>query len=56
MTDWMNLAKCVNKRFGPPTRCNPLGELASLRKTGIVDNYTERFLAHVARAGHLDGI
>jgi hypothetical protein len=33
-----------------------LGELASLRKTGIVDNYTERFLAHVARAGHLDGI
>jgi hypothetical protein len=31
-----------------------LGELVSLRKTGTVDDYTERFLAHVARAGPLD--
>jgi hypothetical protein len=33
-----------------------LGELTSLRKKGIVDDYTEPFLAHVARAGHLDEI
>jgi hypothetical protein len=45
MTDWAYFAKCVNERFGPPTRCNPLGELASLRKTGTVDENTERFLA-----------
>jgi hypothetical protein len=52
----MNFAKCVNERFGPPTERNPLGELTSLRKTGTVDDYTERFLAHVARASHLDEI
>jgi hypothetical protein len=52
----MNFAKCVNERFGPPTRRNPLGKLTSLRKTGTVDDYTERFLAHVARAGHLNEI
>jgi hypothetical protein len=56
VTDWTNIAKCVNERFGPPTRRNPLGELASLRKMGTVDDYTECFLAHVARAGHLDEI
>jgi hypothetical protein len=28
--------------------------LASLHKTRTVDDYTERFLAHVARAGPLD--
>jgi hypothetical protein len=54
MTDWAYFAKCVNERFGPPTRCNPLGELASLRKTGTVDENTERFLALVAHAGNLD--
>jgi hypothetical protein len=31
-----------------------LGELASLRKIGTVDEYMERFLALVARAGNLD--
>jgi hypothetical protein len=33
-----------------------LGKLTSLRKTGTVDDYTERFLAHVACAGHLNEI
>jgi hypothetical protein len=31
-----------------------LGELASLRKTGTVDDYTKRFLALVAHAGNHD--
>jgi hypothetical protein len=52
--DWVSFAWRVNERFGPPTRCSPLGELASLRKTGTVDGYMECFLAHVARAGNLD--
>jgi hypothetical protein len=52
--DWAYFAQCVNERFGPPTRRNPLGELASLHKTGIVDDYIKRFLAHVARVGPLD--
>jgi hypothetical protein len=33
-----------------------LGELTSLRKTSTDDDYTKRFLAHMARAGHLDEI
>jgi hypothetical protein len=37
-----------------PTRHNPLGELVSLCKTSTVDDYTECFLAHVARARALD--
>jgi hypothetical protein len=54
--DWTNFAKCVNEHFGPPTRHNPLGELASLRKMGTVNDYSECFLAHVAHASHLDEI
>jgi hypothetical protein len=54
VTDWAYFARCVNERFGPTTRRNPLGELASLRKTGTVDDYTEHFLAHEARAGPLN--
>lgn len=54
VTDWAYFARCINERFGPPTRRNPLGELASLRKTSTVDDYTEHYLAHVARTGPLD--
>ena len=54
MMDWAYFAQCVNERFGPPTWCNPLVELASLRKTGTIDDYTEHFLAHMAHAGALD--
>ena len=56
ITDRAYFARCINERFRPPTptRRNPLGELASLQKTSTVDDYTERFLAHVARHGTLD--
>ena len=54
VTDRAYFARCVNERFRPPTWGNPLGELASLRKTGTVDDYTEHFLAHVACVGPLD--
>lgn len=52
--DWAFFACFVNECFGLPTRCNPLGELASLRNMGTIDDYTEHFLAHVAHAGTLD--
>lgn len=45
-TDWAYFACCVNERFSPPIRHNPLG--------GNVDEYTKCFLAHVARAETLD--
>lgn len=54
ITDWDYFARCINERFGPPARRNPLGKLASLRKTNTVDDYTEGFLAHVARARALN--
>jgi hypothetical protein len=54
VTDWAYFVCCINERFGPSTWRNPLGKLASLCKTTTVDGYTERFLAHVARAGTLD--
>jgi hypothetical protein len=48
------LCSLRQRAIQPPTWCNPLGELASLRKTRTIDDYTERFLVHVARAGPLD--
>ena len=40
VTDWAYFARCVNERFGPLTRDNPLDKLASLRKTGTIYDYT----------------
>ena len=51
--NWGLFSRLVNERFGPPTRANPLGELATLRRTSTVDAYTESFLALVARVGDL---
>jgi hypothetical protein len=36
---WADFVDDVNKRFGPPTRSNPLGELMHLRCSGTVDEY-----------------
>jgi hypothetical protein len=54
VTEWSYFAHYINESFRPPTWHNPLGKLASLRKTTTVDEYTERFLAHVARTEPLD--
>jgi hypothetical protein len=51
VTNWGYFACCINERFGPLTRRNSQCELASLRETGTINEYTERFLAHVA---HVD--
>ena len=48
---WRRFAELLNFRFGPPVRACPLGELASCRRTGTVDAYTERFLELLPRAG-----
>ena len=36
---WPQFIDFVNRRFGPPVRSNPLGELAHLRRTGSVSEY-----------------
>lgn len=41
IVDWKYFAGLVNECSGPPSRSNPLEELASLRKTGTIDDYTE---------------
>jgi hypothetical protein len=46
---WEDFSAGVNRRFGPPDRANPLGELAHLRCTGSVDEYQEFFLNLLAR-------
>jgi hypothetical protein len=32
-------AYCVNECFSPPSRHNPMGELASVQKSGTIDDY-----------------
>jgi hypothetical protein len=42
---WMQFTQLVNARFEPPLTDNPLGELAMLRGSGSVDEFTKRFMA-----------
>lgn len=50
---WHRFSELLNVRYGPPLRLAPLGELAACRRTTIVDDYAERFLNLLARAGYL---
>jgi len=36
---WSQFVDGINRRFGPPLRSNPLGELTQLRRTSTVDDY-----------------
>jgi hypothetical protein len=51
---WVRFKELLNLRFGPPLRAAPLFELASCRRTGMVEEYQDRFQALLPRAGHLD--
>jgi hypothetical protein len=46
---WAEFVTDVNKRFEPPTRSNPLGELMHLRCSGSVEEYQEKFPTLLAR-------
>jgi len=46
---WTQFVDGINRRFGPPLRSNPLGELTQLHRTSTVDNYQEQFLLLLAR-------
>ena len=43
----------VNKRFGPPVRSNPFGELTHLCRTGTVRECEVQFLQLLARCEHI---
>ena len=50
---WPQFVDLVNKRFGPPVRSNPFGELTHLRRTGTVREYEDQFLQLLARREHV---
>jgi hypothetical protein len=51
---WGRFKDLLNLRFGPPLRSAPLFELAECRRTGTVEEYSNRFQALLPRAGRLD--
>ncbi|GJN37202.1 hypothetical protein PR202_gb26131 [Eleusine coracana subsp. coracana] len=50
---WDQFVEGVSRRFGPPMRSNPLGELTHLRRTGTVEEYQDQFLKLLARCDNV---
>lgn len=44
----------MNLRFGPPLRSAPLFELSKCKRTGMVEEYSNRLQALLPRVGCLD--
>lgn len=42
-------AQLIQQRFGPTMTDGPIGELMLLRRTGTVEDYTDKFLALACR-------
>jgi hypothetical protein len=42
---WPQFVQLVNARFRPPLTDSPISELAMLRRTSTVDDYSKRFIA-----------
>ena len=51
---WGRFKELLNLRFGPAVRSAPLFELSECRRTGTVEEYSNRFQALLPRAGRLD--
>jgi len=51
---WGHFKELLNLRFGPPLRSAPMFELAECRRTGSVEDFSNRFQALLPRAGRLD--
>ena len=50
---WGRFKELLNLRFGPALRSAPLFELTECRRTGSVEEYSNRFQALLSRAGRL---
>jgi hypothetical protein len=53
---WGRFKDLLNLWFGPPLRAAPLFELADCRRSGTVEEYSNRFQALLPRVGQLDEI
>ena len=51
---WGRFKELLNLRFGPALRSAPLFELTECRRTGSVEDYSNRFQALLPRAGRLE--
>ena len=51
---WGRFKELLNLRFAPPLRSAPMFELAECRRTGSVEEFSNRFQALLPRAGRLD--
>ena len=51
---WGRFKELLNLRFGPALRSAPLFELTECRRTGSVEEYSNRFQALLQRAGRLE--
>jgi len=51
---WGHFKDRLNLRFGPPLRSAPMFELSECRRTGTVEEYSNRFQALLPRAGRLE--
>jgi hypothetical protein len=51
---WGRFKDLLNLRFGPPLRAAPLFELAECRRSGTVEEYSNRFQALLPRTWRLD--
>jgi len=51
---WGRFRDLLDLRFGPPLRSAPLFELTECRRTGTVEEYSNRFQSLLFRAGRLD--
>jgi hypothetical protein len=51
---WGRFKDLLNLRFEPPLRSAPLFELSECRRTGTVEEYSNRCRALLPRAGRLD--
>jgi hypothetical protein len=56
MPRWGRFKDLLNLRFGPPLRAAPLFELTDCRRSGTMEEYSNRFQALLPRMGRLDEI